>query len=426
VAREQVVHAFVEAFFTMDEPYMVAVLEPFLRSHDEPLDRLFLDQFAGQELARIAPQLDSQGFALLMDYARIATDDADRRPEELLGWLGTGEGTTDAIQIVTARVQERLLLGQDQVEGQGAYAKIRSQLPDTRHHFYQTLDTFRGLLAVEDRNDRFRRLMRLLTGKIVASVRRGRFRRAELWTRSVIDSPTYPPERAREVQEALELACTPEVIDALIAEVASTGSEPAKHLAIHLAGMKMDVVLDLLAEEDDRARRKALIGVLGEAAGHDPDPVLAALDDDRWYVVRNLAIVLRASENERVTPELVRLTGHKDHRVRVEALRALATTAPGAVAEIGKALGDEHEVVRRAAVGVLAARPGKEAEGLMIGALDRRLTTEEKQDVIRHLGERNTPESEKALERFAGRKFVLTGRGRALRTAARDALKGRK
>lgn len=424
VAREQVVHAFVEAFFALDEQYMVVVLEPFLQSHDEPLDRLFLDQFAGHELARIAPRLDSQGFALLMDYARIATDNDDRRPEELLGWLGTGEGRTDAIQMVTARVQERLLQREEIEEEQSAYAELRAQVPDTRRHFYHTLDTFRGLLAVEDRNDRFRRLMRLLTGKIVASVRRSRFRRAELWMRSVTDSTTFPPERAREVQEALELACTPEVMDVLIAEVASSGSEPARRVAVHLARTKMDVALDLLAEEDDRSRRRALIGVLGEAAGHDPGPVLAALDDNRWYVVRNLAIVLRTSGNERVTPELIRLTAHKDHRVRVEALRALATTAPEAIGEIGRALGDDHETVRRAAVGVLAARSGNEAEALMIGALDGKLTTEEKEEVIRHLGERRGSESRRTLERLAGRRFVVTGRGRALRAAAREALGG--
>jgi hypothetical protein len=425
VARERVVFAFVEAFFAMDEHYRVAALRPFLESHDDPLDRLFLDQFAGHELARIAPKLDSQGFALLMDYARIGTDDADRRPEELLGWLGTGEGTADALQVVTARVQERLEGHAEGVELQTAHAILRTQLPDPRRHFYHTLDTFRGLLSVEDRNDRFRRLMRLMTGKIVANVRHGKFRHAELWVRSVMDSPTYPPERVREVEEALELACTAEVIDALVTEVAGTGAETAGRLATKLTRMKMDVALELLAEETDRSRRKALIGILGEAAELDPGPVLEALDDERWYVVRNLAIVLRASGNKEAVPSLARLTEHKDHRVRVEALRALAAADPSAVSQVGRALGDEHEVVRRAAVGLLAARQGAEAEALMLGALGGKLTTGEKEDIIRHLGDRGTPEAAGELERIAGRRFVLSGRGRVLRAAAREALAGR-
>jgi len=421
-AQEQAVQAFVEAFFCLDEGYQVAVLDPFLRSAEEPLDRLFLDQFAGHELARIAPRLDSHGFALLMDYARIATDDSDHRPDELLGWLGVPDGGASAVQTVAARVQDRLVQGEDRYGEQSAYVQLREQFPDPRQYFYQTLDTFRGLVSVEDRNDRYRRLMRLLTGKIVASIRREWFRRAELWMRSVMDSPTFLPERAREVEEALTLACTTEVLDVLVARLATTDSSSPKYLAAHLVGLNMGIGLDLLAEEDDRARRKALIGVLGDAASADPEPVIAALEDSRWYVVRNLAIVLRTSGSDRAAPELARLTRHDDHRVRVEALRGLAMIAPGAVSDIGERLADDHESVRRTAIGVLAVRPGPEAEAMMIGALDGRLTIDEKADLLRHLGERGTHESTGVLEKLAKRRFALTGRARTLRSAARQAL----
>ena len=421
-AREQVVQAFVEAFFYLDEEYQVAVLGPFLGSVEQPLERLFLDQFAAHELARIAPSLDSQGFALLMDYARIATDESDGRPSELLGLLDAPDGGASAVRAVAARVQDRLVQGDDRFGEQSAYEKLRVQFPDQRQYFYQTLDTFRGLISVEDRNDRYRRLMRLLTGKIVASMRQGRFRRAELWMRSVTDAPTFPPERAREVEEALGLACTPEVLDVLIAQLATSDSGSARYLAAHLVVLNMSVGLDLLAGEEDRARRKVLIGVLGDAAGVDPEPVISALDDSRWYVVRNLAIVLRNSGSDRAAPELARLTRHDDHRVRVEALRGLAMIAPGAVADIGERLADDHETVRRAAIGVLAVRPGPEAETMMIDALDGRLTIDEKTDLLRHLGERGTPESTGVLEKLAKRRFAFTIGARTLRSAARQAL----
>ncbi|GBE21032.1 MAG TPA: hypothetical protein ENH00_05975 [Actinobacteria bacterium] len=425
-ALEQVVLAFVEAFFSMGEQFMVAVLEPFLGAFDDPVDRLFLDQFAGHELARIAPRLDSAGFALLLDYARIQTDEADRRPVELLGLLDTGDGTPDAVQIVTARVQERLRgAAARSLSDLSAIGELRPQFPDPRRHFYHTLDTFRGLLAVEDRDDRFRRLMRLLTGKIIANVRRQHFRHAELWVRSVTDAPTYSPERRREVQEALELACTRDMIDLLVNEVADTGSEAARRLVEKLGAMKMGIVLGLLAEEEDRSRRKVLIDILGMAAERDLGPVLVALDDDRWYVVRNLATVLRASGNPAAVPELVKLLAHGDHRVRVEALRALNTIDAAAIEHVGGALGDDHEVVRRAAVGLLAARSGAKAEGYLIEALNGRLTAAEKAEVIRHLGECESPRCEDALRAVAGRRFVLTGRGRALRAAAREALGAR-
>ncbi len=425
-AQEQVVQAFVEAFFNIDEESQVAVLDPFLRSAEEPLERLFLDQFAGHELAKLAPRLDSHGFALLMDYARIATDESDHRPDELLGWLDAPDGGASVVQTVAARVQDRLVQGEDLTGEQSSYALLRSQFPNPRQYFYHTLETFRGLVAVEDRNDRYRRLMRLLTGKIVASIRREWFRRAELWVRSVTDSPTFPPERVREVEEALHLSCTTEVLDSLIARLATADTESVRYLATRLVSLNMGVGLDLLAGEDDRARRKTLIGILGEAARSDPGPVIAALDDGRWYVVRNLAIVLRTSGSDRVAPELARLTRHDDHRVRVEALRGLAMVAPDDVAEIGERLRDDHETVRRTAIGVLALRPGPEAEAMMIDALGGKLTIDEKADVLRHLGDRGTPASTSSLEKLAKRRFAITGSARTLRKAARQALGAKK
>lgn len=421
-AQEQVVQAFVEAFFYLEEPYQVAVLDPFLKSAEDPLDRLFLDQFAGHELAKIAPRLDSHGFALLMDYARIATDASDQRPDELLGWLGTSDGGANAAQAIAARMQERFVYGADRLGEQSAFELLRLQFPDPRQYFYQTLDTFRGLVAVEDRNDRYRRLMRLLTGKIVAGIRREWFRRAELWMRSVIDSPTFPAERAREVEDALRLACTNEVLNSLVGHLAASNSESVRYLASQLVSLNMPVGLDLLGAEDDRARRRALIGILGEAARRDPEPVIDALVDDRWFVIRNLAIVLRSSGSPRAVPELAKLTRHSDHRVRVEAVRGFAIVAPEDVATIGERLRDDHESVRRTAVGVLAVRPGLNAELMMIDALDGNLGADEKADVVRHLGERGTPASVAKLEELAKRRFAFTSSARSLRRAARQAL----
>jgi hypothetical protein len=418
-AIERAVQAFVEAFFTLEEHFQLAVLDPFLRAIDNPTDRIFLDQFAGHELAQIAPRLDSHGFALLMDYARIATDLTDRRPKEVLEWLGVPEGAAGAVQTVAARVQDRLVEG---TPGGESFGTLRTQFPDPRRHFYQTLDTFRGLVAVEDRNDRYRRLMRLLTGKIVASVRRQRFRRAELWMRSVTDSPTYPEERAREVEEALKLACTPEVLETLVAHLSVEDSDPTRNIATQLVALNLDVGLDLIATEEDRGRRKVLTGILGQAAKIDPAPVLAALSDPRWFVVRNLVGVLRVAGNERATPHLVHLTDHSDHRVRVEAFRALAVTSEDPIDELGRGLDDDHEMVRRATVGLLAAHPGPQSEALMIGALRGKMTAEEKADVLKHLGDCDSEAAVEALTKLAKRRFVLTSGARLLRNAAREAL----
>ncbi|MGZ8784280.1 MAG: HEAT repeat domain-containing protein [Acidimicrobiia bacterium] len=422
--RESVVTAFVDAFFFFDERSQVAVLGGFLTGHDDQVDRLFLDQFAGNELAVLAPHLDSRGFSLLLDYARIATDQIDKRPEELLGLLESPEPFRSARELVATRVQERLADLEGHMPQRQAFASLKTQFPDSSRYFYETLDTFRGLLAVEQRDDRFRRLMRVLTGKISGSIRRHRFRRAELWMRAAVDHPTYPPERATEVIDAISQAGAPDVLEALIAKVADDDeSEPAKRLLSTLAPGHIDSLIDMMASEEDRARRRTLLGVLGRESARDPRPVVARLDDERWYVVRNLAVVLGRSGNPQCLLAVRGLLKHPDHRVRVETLRSLSSLDSGNVDYLGKALLDSHETVRQAAIAMLGVRGTGESDSLLIGALwSANLDTDEKERVVRVLGERSSSDARQAVEALAKKRFVISAKARQLRAAAREAL----
>ncbi len=422
--REEVVKAFVEAFFYCDQSGQVAVLERFLKGQEDRIDRVFLDQFAGNELARLAPQLDSRGFSLLLDYARIATDQTDKRPVELLGLLESPEPVRTARELVAARVQERLSDVDRADEDQEAVGVLQSQFPDPRKYFYDTLDTFRGLLSVEERDDRFRRLMRVLTGKIGGSIRRGRYRRAELWLRAAVDHPTFDGRRVDEVEEAIHLAGTADVLDVLVGEVATSDEPgPARRLLARLGASRIDTLIDMMAGEEDRARRKVLLDVVGREARRDPSAVMARLDDSRWFVVRNLAVILGRTGNPAAAPALDGLLGHEDHRVRVEALRALSVLQSTELGYFEKTLADPHDAVRQAAVALLGARPGVEADAMLVSALwSPGLDTEEKERVIRVLGDRDSDAARAALDQMAGRRFALSGKARHLRRTAREVL----
>ncbi len=422
--REAIVTAFVDAFFFFDERSQVAVLGGFLSGQEDQVDRMFLDQFAGNELAVLAPHLDSRGFSLLLDYARIATDQIDKRPEELLGLLESPEPVRSARELVAARVQERLADLEGQLPQRQALESLTSQFPDPARFFYETLDTFRGLLAVEERDDRFRRLMRVLTGKISGSIRRGRFRRAELWLRAAIDHPTYTADRALEVDEAISQAGAPDVLEALIAKLADDDNvEPAKQLLSILARDHIDTLIDMMGSEEDRARRRTLLEVLGRESARDPGPVIERLGDERWFVVRNLVVVLGRSGNPRCVPALGGLMTHDDHRVRVETLRSLSSLDGGNVAYLREALADPHESVRQAAIAMLGVRGTGESDSLLIEALwAPNLGTDEKERVVRVLSERPSSDARRAIEALAKKRFALSAKVRQLRAAARDAL----
>lgn len=82
-------------------------------------------------------------------------------------------------------------------------------------------------------------------------------------------------------------------------------------------------LLDRLAEEESMSLRRYYMSCLlslGEAAR---DEVVARLDDERWFYVRNLVTVLRGLDDPTAVRPLNRLLHHPHPRVRQETLRTL-------------------------------------------------------------------------------------------------------
>ena len=421
--REAVVQAFVEAFFYFDEPGQIACFRRFLSS-DHQFDGVFLDQFAGHELARLAPRLDSQGLSLLLDYARVATDQADGRPQELLGILRNPEALQSMREVAAAKVQERLTSIDDAaIEGGRVLAAVRDRFPNPQRYFYDALEVFRGLLAVEDRDRRFARLMRIWVGKVSDSIRRRQFRRAELWLRAATTKPTYPVHRQSEVDEALGLMATAELMGVIV-EAAGKNEEAAGKILHALGPKAANALLDLLADEQSAPRRRMLMRVVADVGKQNPAPLLGRLGDERWYMVRNVLWALRESGSPLQADAIVPALSHADHRVRVEALRVVASAAPEeSVPHLEAALKDSAGDVRTTALTLLGSAPGDRAEeGLITAASDRRLGLAERVTAIEALGARRTPPAEAALGRLGNKRFVLSGSARTVRDTARKAL----
>ncbi len=428
--REGVVQAFVEAFFYLDEQTQLGVFRLFLDS-DQTLDRAFLDQFAGHELAKLAPRLDSQGLSLLLDYARVATDQADGRPDEILGILKNPEALHSVREVAAAKVQERLgELTRAAEESAAFLAVVQDKFPDPRRYFYDSLEVFRGLLAVEIRDDRFRRLMRVWVGKVSGSVRASDFRRAELWLRSVTSKPTYSDDRESIVDSSITQIASPEVLDLIVASAAADGDpekgsprESALRLLHALGPRAVNALIDLLGEEEDRHRRRVLIGLLTQVAADDPTPIVNRLSDDRWYVVRNLLTVLRETSTPSASEAVLAAVNHPDGRVRVEALRALGSGDAAAVKRLVNAINDSEEKVRHASIGMLGAAGSPDAEAALIGALnDRQTRHSDRLRVVLALGLLDTRQANESLTRIASKRFVLGSQARGLRAAARNAV----
>jgi hypothetical protein len=82
-------------------------------------------------------------------------------------------------------------------------------------------------------------------------------------------------------------------------------------------------LIDRMANEGERALRRFWFDCLGALGNMVRDVSLERLNDDRWYVVRNLLILLRSFNDDEVKLQVRRLARHHHARIRSEALKSL-------------------------------------------------------------------------------------------------------
>ena len=100
---------------------------------------------------------------------------------------------------------------------------------------------------------------------------------------------------------------------------------PACELLGVLGGGAIRHLLLTLAVEDDRGARHRLLELLAALGPVVARDAAALLTDSRWYVVRNMLVLLRRVGDPGSLPHVRRATAHPDLRVRLEAIRNLFT-----------------------------------------------------------------------------------------------------
>jgi HEAT repeat protein len=109
---------------------------------------------------------------------------------------------------------------------------------------------------------------------------------------------------------------------------ALTNAPPEKHAVIYrlidgLGAVATRNLLLALSEADNRSRRRRLFDLMSSLGPRIVVEVIHFLADDRWYVVRNMILLLRTVNDRTSLPEIRRLAQHPDLRVRLEAIKTL-------------------------------------------------------------------------------------------------------
>jgi hypothetical protein len=211
---------------------------------------------------------------------------------------------------------------------------------------------------------------------------------------TLVDAARRPLADASDDRSALFEASARHALDAdLLLELAPPPREgeasPLPALLSPFGDLGVEVLLDLLADEQDRDRRALLLAVLRQAAAGHVGPVAARLDDPRWYVVRNAVTLLGTAGGPEVLERLATVARHGAPEVRREAARSLVLAGGPAAAPylVDLAIHGGDEMGRLALVALAALTGPEAAKGLA--------------DVAR--GSSSRPLREEALDVLAGR-----------------------
>ncbi|MEX0892737.1 MAG: hypothetical protein WEB88_11255 [Gemmatimonadota bacterium] len=124
----------------------------------------------------------------------------------------------------------------------------------------------------------------------------------------------------------------------------------------HMGSTAAERLLEELTESHSRATRRGLLDRLA-TLGVDVGPmVVERLDDERWFVVRNMLHLLGQLDADTSAVPLERYASHEDARVRREAILLMMKDSASATKGMLLALQDTDSTVLRA--GMKAARSG--------------------------------------------------------------------
>lgn len=127
-------------------------------------------------------------------------------------------------------------------------------------------------------------------------------------------------------KELLDLFATPDFINEVLNSISIWSK--AKYVDIQSLISRvgtpfLNPTLDRLADEESMSLRRFYMERLHDFGNSAIESAVSRLSDERWYVVRNMLVLLRTLEATQTVNQIHRLLSHPNPRVHQEALRTL-------------------------------------------------------------------------------------------------------
>jgi HEAT repeat protein len=176
-------------------------------------------------------------------------------------------------------------------------------------------------------------------------------------------------------EESLQRLADHETIEALVASLLAALPEQIatiQRLIQSMGSAATRTLLMRLAEEKNRSRRRRLFDFVTSLGTQVVPDVRSFLGDSRWYVVRNMILVLRAANDRSSLPDIRRLAQHADLRVRLEAIKSLLVLDPSVPRTLlENAINDRDPKLAETAVALVGNYGIREAVDPLLRILDR-------------------------------------------------------
>ncbi len=234
--------------------------------------------------------------------------------------------------------------------------------------------------------------------------------------------------RRKVVEGILKRVTDSNLLDRLLAALwAGRDTVAEKDIQACLKPLADDLVEPLvraLGMETRGPMRAMICDLLISLGGEKVDALGRMVDDQRWYVVRNVANVLGRLHSPRAVAYLNRLVQHPDYRVRRETVMALASIGTDeAQAALASFFGDPDERIQGRVLQSLDSGQAWRVLPQLLTLLERRDPFERqfalKRAALEILARLGARQSLPALRNLSRRWFVFGARARELRHLAR-------
>ena len=199
-------------------------------------------------------------------------------------------------------------------------------------------------------------------------------RAISLFVRHIESPPEGNLEIATLAAQGIRILGSDEVIGHYIWQLQTGGIRERQETEAALASLAEKAVnplLQALAEEKDILLRKAIVTIIVRIGQIAVPAILANLNDSRWYIVRNMVMILGSFDMPDLAPYIISALSHPDLRVKRTAAKTLSKSShPDALPTLCELCFRPERTLALTATAALSCRKEPEA----VEALLRRAT----------------------------------------------------